>query len=60
MAFDSDEAGARAAERAAEFQEGFPSVQTVVMIMPEGLDPAEFIAKHGADEVRVASKGAGR
>ena len=58
MAFDSDEAGARAAERAAEFQEGFPSVQTVVMIMPEGLDPAEFIAKHGADEVRVASKGA--
>ena len=49
MAFDSDEAGARAAERAAEFQERFPSVQTVVMIMPDGLDPAEFIEKHGAD-----------
>ena len=58
MAFDSDEAGARAAERAAEFQERFPSVQTVVMIMPEGLDPAEFVAKHGADGVREAAKGA--
>ena len=58
MAFDSDEAGARAAERAAEFQERFPSVQTVVMIMPEGLDPAEFVAKHGAEGVRAGAKGA--
>jgi len=58
MAFDSDEAGARAAERAAEFQERFPSVQTVVMIMPEGLDPADFVAKHGADGVREAATGA--
>ena len=55
MAFDSDEAGARAAERAAEFQERFPSVQTVVMILPEGLDPAEFVAKHGAEDVRQAA-----
>ncbi|MGZ8613213.1 MAG: DNA primase, partial [Actinomycetota bacterium] len=58
MAFDSDEAGARAAERAAEFQERFSSVQTVVMIMPEGLDPAEFVEKHGTDGVRDAAKGA--
>ena len=58
MAFDSDEAGARAAERAAEFQERFPSVQTTVMILPEGLDPAEFVAKHGADGVRAAAAGA--
>jgi DNA primase len=55
MAFDSDEAGARAAERAAEFQERFPSVQTVVMILPEGLDPAEFVARHGAEGVRQAA-----
>lgn len=53
LAFDSDEAGARAAERAAAFQERFP-VRAVVMIMPEGLDPAEFVAKHGADAVREA------
>ena len=58
MAFDSDEAGARAAERAAEFQERYPSVQTTVMILPEGLDPAEFVERHGADGVREAATGA--
>jgi DNA primase len=57
LAFDSDEAGARAAERAFAFQEQFP-VQAAVMIMPEGLDPAEFVAKHGADAVREAAKAA--
>jgi DNA primase len=54
LAFDSDEAGARAAERAFAFHEGYP-VQAVVMIMPEGLDPAEFVAKHGADAVSEAA-----
>jgi DNA primase len=57
LAFDSDEAGARAAERAFTFQEKYP-VQAVVMIMPEGLDPAEFVAKHGAEAVQEASKAA--
>jgi DNA primase len=57
LAFDSDEAGARAAERASAFQEQYP-VQSVVMIMPEGLDPAEFVAKHGADAVREATASA--
>ena len=56
MAFDSDEAGARAAERAAEFQERFPSVQTVVMILPRDLDPADFVAEHGAEGVHEAAK----
>jgi DNA primase len=54
LSFDSDEAGARAAERAFKFVEQFP-VQAVVMIMPEGLDPADFVAKHGADAVRAAA-----
>jgi DNA primase len=54
LAFDSDEAGARAAERAFAFHETYP-IQAVVMIMPEGLDPAEFVAKHGADAVRQAA-----
>ncbi len=54
LAFDSDEAGARAAERAHAFQETYP-VQAVVMIMPQGLDPADFVAKHGADGVRAAA-----
>ena len=57
LAFDSDEAGARAAERAFAFQEGY-SVQAVVMIMPEGLDPAEFVAKHGAEAVSEAARSA--
>jgi DNA primase len=56
LAFDSDEAGARAAERAYAFQETYP-VQAVVMIMPQGLDPADFVAKHGADGVRAAAAG---
>jgi DNA primase len=29
-----------------------------VMIMPDGLDPAEFVAKHGADQVLEAAKAA--
>ncbi|HVD70290.1 MAG TPA: DNA primase [Actinomycetota bacterium] len=56
LAFDSDEAGARAAERAFAFQEQFPSVQAMVMIIPQGLDPADFVAKHGADAVKEAAK----
>ena len=42
LAFDSDEAGARAAERAYPFHETFP-MQPVVMILPQGLDPADFV-----------------
>ena len=57
LSFDSDEAGARAAERAFKFVEQFP-VQAVVMIMPEGLDPADFVAKHGTDAVRQAAASA--
>lgn len=55
LAFDSDEAGARAAERAYRFQETFP-VQAEVMILPQGLDPADFVAAHGAAAVREAAE----
>jgi DNA primase len=51
LAFDSDDAGARAAERAFEFVERFP-VRPVVLILPEGLDPADFVDKHGGDALR--------
>jgi DNA primase len=57
LSFDSDEAGARAAERAFGFQETYP-ITAVVLIMPEGLDPADFVAKHGADAVRTAAASA--
>jgi DNA primase len=46
LAFDSDEAGARAAERAYAFHEQF-DLQAVVMVLPEGLDPADFVRARG-------------
>ena len=57
LSFDSDEAGARAAERAFGFQERYP-ITAVVLIMPDGLDPADFVAKHGADAVAAAASSA--
>jgi DNA primase len=51
LAFDSDEAGARAAERAYAFLEQFP-VQPVVLILPEGLDPADFVRRRGGAAFR--------
>ncbi|MGZ4151990.1 MAG: DNA primase [Actinomycetota bacterium] len=51
LAFDSDEAGARAAERAYNYLEQFP-LQPVVLILPEGLDPADFVRRHGGDAFR--------
>ena len=57
LAFDSDDAGARAAERAFEFVERFP-VQPVVLILPEGLDPADFVDQHGGETLRELSAGA--
>ena len=57
LSFDSDEAGARAAERAFAFVEQF-GVQPVVLILPEGQDPADFINQHGADALKALAAGA--
>jgi len=54
LAFDSDEAGARAAERAYRYLEEF-ALQPVVLILPEGLDPADFVQKRGGDAFRELS-----
>ncbi|HYG72278.1 MAG TPA: DNA primase, partial [Actinomycetota bacterium] len=51
LLFDGDEAGARAAERAFAFLETFP-LQPVVLILPAGQDPADFVRASGADELR--------
>ena len=48
LAFDSDEAGARAAQRAYGFHERFP-VETSVLVLPEGLDPADFARHRGRE-----------
>jgi DNA primase len=46
LAFDSDEAGARAAERAFQFHERY-SVDLRVLVLPEGQDPADFALAQG-------------
>ncbi len=46
LAFDSDEAGARAAERAYAFHERY-AVDVSVLILPSGQDPADFVAANG-------------
>ncbi len=51
LLFDGDEAGARAAERAFAFLETFP-LQPVVLILPAGQDPADFVRANGPDELR--------
>jgi DNA primase len=55
LAFDSDEAGARAAERAYAFLERYP-LQPVVLILPEGLDPADFVRAHGGAAFRALAE----
>lgn len=51
LAFDSDEAGARAAERAYAHLEAFP-ISPMVLVLPEGMDPADFVRARGADAFR--------
>jgi DNA primase len=46
LAFDSDDAGARAAERAYAFHERYP-VDLSVLILPSGEDPADFVLSRG-------------
>ncbi|MEX0990143.1 MAG: DNA primase [Actinomycetota bacterium] len=57
LSFDSDEAGARAAERAYAFHQDYP-VQAVVMILPDGQDPADFVREHGSGALQEAASSA--
>ena len=54
--FDGDAAGLRAADRASEFidksatpEAGRDRVELEVAMIPDGLDPADYVGKHGAD-----------
>lgn len=58
--FDGDEAGLRAADRATEFvdasatpEAGQRQVELFVAVIPNGLDPADFVTKHGAEAMRA-------
>ena len=46
LAFDSDEAGARAAERAYQFHQSY-QVDISVLVLPSGEDPADFVLAGG-------------
>lgn len=54
LAFDSDEAGARAAERAYGFHETY-ALSTRVLVLPGGLDPADFVRVQGPEAFREAA-----
>lgn len=63
--FDGDEAGMRAADRAAEFldfsstpEAGNARLDVLVAIIPEGKDPADYVAAQGAAEMRAVIEGA--
>jgi DNA primase len=49
FAFDADAAGVSASERGLKFNDQF-NLDLRVMILEEGLDPADFVGKYGRDE----------
>ena len=58
--FDGDAAGLRAADRASEFidtsitpEAGRDRVELHVAVLPESLDPADFVAERGVDALRA-------
>ena len=56
LSFDSDEAGARAAERAYAIHQAYP-LEVRVLVLPDGLDPADFVRAKGAEAfVQVAAR----
>ena len=63
--FDGDEAGMRAAEKAAEFldfsstpEAGNARLDLLVAVIPDGKDPADHIEAHGAAGIREVIEGA--
>jgi DNA primase len=54
LAFDADEAGAKAAERGLPelIAEPNAALSAHVLVMPGGLDPADYVARHGAEAFR--------
>jgi len=63
--FDGDEAGMRAADRAAEFldststpEAGSARLDLLVSVIPDGMDPADYVAAHGAEDMKAVVAGA--
>lgn len=59
LAFDSDEAGSKAALRGDELESPFRlDLDLRVAVMPDGLDPADLVQQHRATELVAAVEGA--
>ncbi len=63
--FDGDEAGMRAADRAAEFldststpEAGSARLDLLVAVIPDSMDPADYVAKNGEQQMRTLIDGA--
>ena len=63
--FDGDAAGQRAADRALQFidatmnfDSGRMRVELAAVTLPDNLDPAEYLGKHSADDLRACIAGA--
>ncbi|MCH4221625.1 MAG: DNA primase [Eggerthellaceae bacterium] len=63
--FDGDEAGQRAADRALSFidesmtpEAGHKKIDLYACTLPDDLDPAEFVAQRGADQLKQTIDGA--
>ncbi|MBQ6395527.1 MAG: DNA primase, partial [Atopobiaceae bacterium] len=52
LVFDGDEAGQRAAERAIRFLDS-STADLRCVILPDGLDPADYLEKHTVEELRA-------
>ncbi len=57
LVFDGDEAGQKAADRSLEFFLGH-EVDVRVLTLPDGLDPADFLAREGPEAFRTMLEGA--
>ena len=61
--FDGDEAGQRAADRALAFiddsmtpEAGKSRIELAAVTLPDNLDPADFVAQRGAEELQSSSR----
>ncbi len=52
LAFDADAAGVSASERGLEFYSDF-NLDLRVVLLSEGMDPADFVSESGADEFKL-------
>lgn len=57
LLFDGDEAGLSAAQRALDLIDR-SAVEIAVAVLPDGEDPADFVIKHGVDDLSEITTGA--